>query len=277
MGLLNKFFETKYCSICGNAIPVLGNKKLMDGNCCKNCESLLSPFFKNRKLSTVDEIKYQIECRKANVTKLNNFHITRTIGTNTKVLIDENHGQFLISSSNNYKKDNADVIDCYSVTDCFIDIIESREEIRYIDSNDNIKSFNPPSYAYSYDFFIEISVDIPYIGTIRFKLNNDPVNNGQETLIKMEGGILNKFMDAFLPPKSNHGITSNSYEVQCSSKYQKYNQIANDIRNSLLNNYLRFPKPSPSAYIKMKCPWCGSSVTANEQDVCSHCGGPLDT
>ena len=50
-------FDKKYCDICGEKIGLLGNRKLEDGNMCKDCASLLSPWFSDRKQSTVEEIK----------------------------------------------------------------------------------------------------------------------------------------------------------------------------------------------------------------------------
>ncbi len=38
-------FDKKYCDICGNQIKFLGNRKVEDGNICKDCASKLSPFF----------------------------------------------------------------------------------------------------------------------------------------------------------------------------------------------------------------------------------------
>ena len=38
------FFNKKYCDICNEKIGVLGNKKLDDGNMCKNCAKKLSPY-----------------------------------------------------------------------------------------------------------------------------------------------------------------------------------------------------------------------------------------
>ena len=37
MGLFGKLFEKKECSVCGGEIGLLGNRKLEDGNLCKNC------------------------------------------------------------------------------------------------------------------------------------------------------------------------------------------------------------------------------------------------
>ena len=43
MGFFGKLFEKKECSICGGEIGLLGNRKLEDGNCCKECAAKLSP------------------------------------------------------------------------------------------------------------------------------------------------------------------------------------------------------------------------------------------
>ena len=54
-------FDKKYCSICGEKIGLFGNRKLEDGNLCKNCEAKLSPFFSDRRNSTVEEIRAQLD------------------------------------------------------------------------------------------------------------------------------------------------------------------------------------------------------------------------
>ncbi|MBR5490035.1 MAG: DUF4428 domain-containing protein, partial [Oscillospiraceae bacterium] len=42
MGLFDAF-KKKQCDICGGEIGLLGNRKLEDGNMCKNCARKLSP------------------------------------------------------------------------------------------------------------------------------------------------------------------------------------------------------------------------------------------
>ena len=54
-------FDKKYCDVCGEKIGLLGNRKLDDGNLCKNCAAKLSPFFSERRHSTVAQIKEQLE------------------------------------------------------------------------------------------------------------------------------------------------------------------------------------------------------------------------
>lgn len=56
-------FDKKYCDICGKKIGLLGNQKLEDGNLCKDCAKQLSPWFSDRRRSTVEDIKRQLAYR----------------------------------------------------------------------------------------------------------------------------------------------------------------------------------------------------------------------
>ena len=76
-------FDKKYCDICGEKIGLLGNRKLEDGNLCKDCAKKLSPWFSDRRSSTVAEIKEQLEYRERNKEAVAKFHITRTLGSST--------------------------------------------------------------------------------------------------------------------------------------------------------------------------------------------------
>ena len=59
-------FDKKYCDICGEKIGLLGNRKLENGNLCKTCAKKLSPWFSDRRNSTVEEIKAQLAYREEN-------------------------------------------------------------------------------------------------------------------------------------------------------------------------------------------------------------------
>ena len=59
-------FDKKICNICGEKIGLLGNRKLDDGNLCKDCAKKLSPWFEERRHSTVEDIKRQLEYREKN-------------------------------------------------------------------------------------------------------------------------------------------------------------------------------------------------------------------
>ena len=67
-------FDKKYCDICGEKIGLLGNRKLEDGNLCKNCAAKLSPFFSERRRSTVEDIKRQLAYREENEKLVRDFN-----------------------------------------------------------------------------------------------------------------------------------------------------------------------------------------------------------
>ena len=89
MGLFD-MFKKKECSICGGEIGLLGNRKLEDGNMCKTCANKVSPWFSDRRNSTIAEINEQLAYREENKNAVAAFSTTRTIGVNTKILFDEN-------------------------------------------------------------------------------------------------------------------------------------------------------------------------------------------
>ena len=91
MGLFGKLFEKKSCDICGGDIGLLGNRKLDDGNLCKNCANKLSPWFSERRSSTVAQIREQLDYREKNREEVAKFHTTLTLGDHTKILFDEDN------------------------------------------------------------------------------------------------------------------------------------------------------------------------------------------
>ena len=149
-------FDKKYCDICGEKIGLLGNRKLENGNLCKKCAKKLSPWFSDRRSSTVEEIKAQLAYREENRQKVAAFHTTRTLGTNTKVLLDEDAGKFMVTRARDLQEANPDVLDFADVTGCNLDIDESRSELKREDKDGKEVSYNPPRYEYSYDFYITI-------------------------------------------------------------------------------------------------------------------------
>lgn len=273
---VKKILDTKYCAICNEQINLLGMKMLSDGICCKACASKLSPFFTERRKSSVQEIAEQLKCREANRNMVSEFHATRVLGTKMKVYIDEDHDRFIVTASKNYTQENPDVIDCSLITSCIIDIQEEIEEIKFKDSHGNIKSFTPKSYAHSYNFYIELNVNIPYINTIRFKLNDQPIDNDQETLIEIKGGLGTMIADTFGVTRSNNGISSNAEQVKASIQYQKYNQCAQDIYQTLMQHRLSARHHYEKRKHMVICPWCGTSVEYGSQGICDRCCGVLD-
>lgn len=169
-------FDKKYCDICGEKIGLLGNRKLEDGNLCKDCAKNLSPWFNERRHSTVADIKNQLAYREENKQKVAQFRTTRSIGENQKVLFDENNRWFTVTrSSTPNTNENPDIIDYSDFTGCRLDIDENKTEI-YRQTNDGKNEhYNPPRYKYLYTFEIIINVNNPYFDEIRFHLNSGSV------------------------------------------------------------------------------------------------------
>ena len=276
MGLFGKLFEKKECSICGGEIGLLGNRKLEDGNMCKNCAAKLSPWFSDRRQSTVDEIKEQLDYREANREKVASFRITRTLGERTKVLLDEDAGLFMFTAAKNLEEANPDVLSFSDVTGCKLDIDESRTEIEYEDKDGERKSFNPRRYAYSYDFYIVINVNNPYFNEIRFQLNSESVDNGEETLL--DGP------DAMRRPRGGFGgmrggsLTSNAEEVRSSVEYRQYEEMGLEIRDALLRVRQQVRDEAAAAAAPkaaVTCPFCGATTMPDASGCCEFCGGAV--
>ncbi len=165
-------FDKKFCDVCGEKIGLLGNRKLEDGNLCKDCARKLSPFFSERRSSTVAEIKEQLAYREQNKLQLANFHPTKTYGYSKKVYVDMNQRKFIVTSDSNWRDDNPDIIDFSQVTAVNTDIQEHRSEIYYKDNQGNDQSYNPRRYEYEYEFEVTIVVNSPWFSEIEFELSS---------------------------------------------------------------------------------------------------------
>ena len=170
-------FDKKFCDICGEKIGMLGNRKLEDGNCCKDCAKKLSPFFSERRKSTVEDIKRQLAYREQNKQVLMSFNPTRVLGTDWKVYIDDNQRKFVVSRARDYRAENADVIDLSQVSAANYTVDEDRDEIYTRDANGNSVSYNPPRYEYSYKIEMTINVNSPYFSEIEFELTDHRPDN----------------------------------------------------------------------------------------------------
>ena len=134
-------FDKKYCDVCGEKIGLLGNRKLEDGNLCKECAKKLSPWFSDRRRSTVEEIKAQLADREENRGKAAQFRTTR---------------------ARDLAEANPDILDFDAITGCRLDIDENRTELLREDADGKEVSYVPPRYEYSYEFEISVSVRHPY-------------------------------------------------------------------------------------------------------------------
>ena len=253
MALFGKLFEKKICDVCGGEIGLLGNRKLEDGNLCKECAKKLSPWFDDRRHSTLDSIKEQLAYREENKSAVAAFRVTRTLGDATKVLLDEDAGNFVVTSASKWQETNPDVIAFSQVTGCRLDIDEDRDEL-YREGKDGQRiSYVPARYRYSYDFYITINVNSPYFSEIRFRLNRSSVTT--ETGGGMLGGTVSRPVD-----------------------YREYERMGNEIVKAL-TEYRTNARAAAAAAAAPKtavnCPYCGASTIPDASGRCEYCGGAL--
>jgi len=255
MGLFGKLFDKKECSICGKEIGLLGNRKLEDGNMCKECAAKLSPWFSDRRGSTVAEIEEQLAYREENKKAVEAFNVTLSLGTNMKVLIDEDAGKFMVTRERNYKNENPDVLDFSQVTGCQLDIEENRTEETREDKDGNEISYRPPRYFYSYDFHMVIRVNHPYFDEIRFDLNSSDVEINPHTGMSM---------------KPN---------PQMNPDYREYEEMGREIKEILTQARKQVREEAKAAAAPKAattCPYCGATTIPDANGCCEYCGGAVN-
>ncbi len=247
-------FDKKFCDVCGEKIGLLGNRKLEDGNLCKNCAAKLSPWFSERRHSTLAEIKAQLDYREQNKQAVSAFHTTRSFGKDYKVYLDEDARKFMVTNASRIPEANPDVLDFSQVTGCDLDIEEDRDEIMQKDKDGKEVSYNPPLYQYSYDFYVVIRVNHPYFDEMRFKLNSASVETGKNS---MSGGV-----------HTGVGATD----------YQEFVQMGDEIKAALTQarqDVRAEAAASAAPKTAVTCPLCGATTFPDANGRCEYCGGAI--
>ena len=165
-------FDKKFCDVCGEKIGMLGNRKLEDGNLCKDCAKKLSPWFDDRRHSTLEEIKSQLQMREENRSLVSSFRPGRVIRSDRYNLYIDERQQMFTASVNLDREDNPDIISLSQITGCNLDVDEMRTEEYRTDRDGERESYNPPRYSYSYDYYFYIYLNHPYIHEMKLKLNS---------------------------------------------------------------------------------------------------------
>ena len=169
-------FDKKICDICGEKIGLLGNRKLDDGNLCKDCAKKLSPWFEERRHSTVEDIKRQLEYREKNKKAVMDFCITRQINTrNYNVFIDDNKGNFTVARKLDVNE-NPDIVPLSAIVQCRVDVDQQQHEETYTKDGENV-SYQPPVYKYEFDYTMRIKVRTQWFDDMDFRLNTFSISS----------------------------------------------------------------------------------------------------
>lgn len=240
MGLFGRLFEKKNCAICGKELGVFGKKKIADGHLCKDCAGQLSPYFTGHRQATTEDIRAQLAYREQNKAAVAQFTVTRTIGNDTKVFLDEDARKVIVSRhpSSQWATQNPDVIDYARITGCDYNVEETSTEIYREDSEGNSVSYDPPRYEYDYNIYITIFVNNPYFDRIHFKLNNF------------------------------------SMDRQGSAEFRRCEQQAIEIKDALTGIHAE-QRAAAAPKTAMTCPHCGATTMPDANGRCEYCGGAM--
>ena len=304
-------FDKKYCDICGEKIGLLGNRKLEDGNLCKDCAKQLSPWFSDRRRSTVEDIKRQLAYREENRGRASQFRTTRSYGEDCKVLLDEEHRWFTVTRARDLADANPDILDYTALTGCRVDIDESRTEQKREGPDGKEVTYNPPRYEYSYDFEVIISVNNPYFDDMKFRLNNssvyiEPQNTMQRPMMGQQGmmgqrpmagrpqsGMTQRPMMGQMNSVGWMNTMAAGFDPESNREYRKYREMGDEIRAALLQvmetargggavqtapmqqeapmQQQETFAPAPAVAGPWTCPACGGQ---NDGKFCEYCGAP---
>lgn len=294
-------FDKKFCDVCGEKIGLLGNRKLEDGNLCKNCASKLSPFFSERKHSTIEEIKRQLEYREQNKKALDGFFPTVIIGNNTKVYISVPNRNFVVSDRSDWKKFNPDIIDFSQVSNISTAIKENRTELFYKDDEGRNKSYVPPRYDVEYEFNITMHISSPWFSEIKFELSGfssrpdspytdlyreyerqahqltDIIMNGGHN---NAGGTMNGAVNSGMNGSMNGAVAGTAFAAQNGSftrNAQPNGAFSNGQGSVVVGGFSQGAATAPSAPLNGRpsdgdgwvCPSCNAATTGK---FCQNCG-----
>ena len=252
-------FDKKYCDVCGDKIGFLGNRKLEDGNLCKNCANKLSYWFDDRRHSTVAQINEQLAYREANKERVAAFCTTRVFGEVDELWLDEDKQQLLVSRTGKPEEENPDVLDFSQVVGCELDVDEYRHEEKRTDKDGNQVSYNPPRYRYDYNFYIIIRVNHPWFDDMKFKLNRNTVE-----VYPPAGRLINFSM-------TNPG--------QRSMEYREYDNMAKEIKAAIMDARQTARETAAAAAAPktaVTCPYCGATTMPDANGCCEYCGGAVN-
>ena len=290
-------FDKKFCDICGEKIGLLGNRKLEDGNMCKDCAKLLSPLFSDRRNSTLEEIKQQLAYREQNKQVLASFVPTDTFGDYTKLYIDRAKGRFLVSSYNpgSWSDENPDVQLFSSVTGLKLDIDEDKEELFYDNAQGESVSYTPPRYNYYYNFDLVFNVNNPYFDEFSVRLNSSRIEgfNSPEYIRCQQ--TANEIMNIIRPgsapavnaqqggyaPQQNPYAQQGGYAPQQNPNAQQGGFVPQQNPYAQQGGFVpqQYPNAQQGGFVPQQggiqqwvCKNCGA--TNNAGNFCQACGGP---
>ena len=267
MGLFD-VFKKKDCEMCGKEVGMFGYKKLEDGEICKDCVKLLSPWFEDRRHATVAQINEQLVYREENQRQLASFRPTKTFGEQYQLMVELANGvpsRFVVAQTDSFMEENADLISFQQVTSFDIDIEDSYRELKYRNDKGEMVSYSPRRYEYSYDFYVKLQVNSPWFDDIRFRLNENTL-----VLETVSRGFSIFTGNADFDPM--HYPEYRQYKVLCEELEALFQAgMQGQSMGGAPVNEAPAEQPAPAAPAGPKfCPSCGAAAEGSK--FCQYCG-----
>ncbi len=288
-------FDKKFCDICGEKIGLLGNRKLEDGNLCKDCAAKLSPFFSERRASTVAQIRDQLAWRERNKALVAEFHCDRAFGEGgVRLRLDDGARRFAVCSSRDLESGNPDILSLDDVISAEVKINERSGRIEHRDENGKMVPDDPPRTRWSFDFSLKIHVDNPWFDQISVLLNRSTVTIDQPEADKpKQEGDLQKSVRSILEFLEG----AKPFDPHEDEEYLRFAAMAGDAAAALKPGEDDAPPapedapldqadaplrqddtpiepPAEEAFRPRFCPNCGHKLDA-PLNFCPNCGNKL--
>ena len=241
MGLFTKKERgEKVCCACGVELGVFGKRKLDDGYLCKECSAKLSPFSTYDRNNTREKALAELAYREENKADVAAFNLTKTLGCDPRILMDEDAGKFMVTSANDWQAANPDVISFSQLTGAETKVTEHKTEIMREKEDGTHESYDPKRYEVSHDVDLVIALNHPWITSITIGIADD---------------IDEKEHSAFADAKDRAAEIAGELL---------------DARKKAREDAAAASKPKP----RVVCPTCGAS-TDSSTGICEYCGGAL--
>ncbi len=260
-------FSKKDCSFCGAQSGLLSNRKLADGNICKDCRARLSPFYDLTNKDTVANIAAQLEYRQRNMAELDSFRPTVAAGDRGKVFIDMDSGKFTFATERELREGNPDLFDLSGLHSC---TFYAKETIFKGDENE--------SDRFDYDFYLKVSVDHPFVRNFSYRYNAQSVSNRRNRIRESE---IRKIYLGQKEIKSGFSALLSGVDKRATENYLNLYAAGQDMIDALTGAAAAFrtgqgyPQPAyrqPVASAYQPPAYEQSAPAAREVNFCPNCG-----
>ena len=263
-------FDKKYCDVCGEKIRFLGNRKLEDGNLCKDCAEKLSPWFSDRRKSTVEDIKAQLRYREENRAVVRSFQPDIELGEYGRIAIDTGKGQLAVLRPGESLSGNPDIVSLRQVRGCHWDVSESRREEKQKDAEGRLVSYDPPRHTYSYVFTLTVDVDARWFDDMQIRLNRQSVDIETGKPLEL-GGILSK-AKVYSPQEPHPEKNADYVAFQALAEAMKTAILSPETQKAPSQEMPSMPEKQPE---KVACPFCKAKAVPNPDGTCVYCGAKI--